>query len=83
MSRELDRKNQNLRRFYTLGEVEAVTSLSKATLYRKMARGTFPASIRLSEGRVGWDRRAVDRWCEGKRTGSEAAQDAASAEVQE
>ena len=66
MSRETERRNKSLRRFYTMGEVEAITSLSRATIYRKMAQGTFPASVPISEGRVGWERRAVDEWCEGR-----------------
>lgn len=64
MSRATDRQNKALRRFYTMGEVEAITSLSRATIYRKMARGTFPASVPISEGRIGWDTRTVDEWCE-------------------
>jgi prophage regulatory protein len=69
MSRESERKNKSLRRFYTMGEVEAITSLSRATIYRKMTQGTFPASVQISEGRVGWERRAVDEWCEARLTG--------------
>lgn len=64
MSRETERRNKSLRRFYTMGEVEAITSLSRATIYRKMAQGTFPQSVPISEGRVGWDKQAVDAWCE-------------------
>jgi prophage regulatory protein len=66
MSRESERKNKSLRRFYTMGEVEAITSLSRATIYRKMAQGTFPVSVQISEGRVGWERRTVDDWCEAR-----------------
>ena len=64
MSREIDRKNRVLRRFYAMGEVEAITSLSRATIYRKMAEGTFPASVQISKGRVGWPKGVVDAWCE-------------------
>jgi prophage regulatory protein len=64
MSRESERRNKSLRRFYTMGEVEAITSLSRATIYRKMAQGTFPASVLISEGRVGWERGAVEDWCQ-------------------
>ena len=67
MSRESERNNKSLRRFYTMGEVEAITSLSRATIYRNMTRGTFPASVQISEGRVGWERRAVDEWCEARK----------------
>lgn len=53
-----------MRRFYSMGEVEAITSLSRSTIYRKMARGTFPLSVAISEGRIGWERQSVDEWCE-------------------
>ena len=66
MSRETERKNKSLRRFYSIGEVEAITSLSRATIYRKMAAGTFQSAVPISEGRVGWERRAVDEWCEAR-----------------
>lgn len=66
MSRESERRNKSLRRFYSVGEVEAITSLSRSTIYRKMAEGTFPASVPISQGRVGWERRAVDEWCEAR-----------------
>ena len=78
MSRESERENKSLRRFYTMGEVEAITSLSRATIYRKMAQGTFPASVPISEGRVGWGRGAVEEWCQqrvsARCSGSEAQQ---------
>jgi prophage regulatory protein len=66
MSREVERRNKSMRRFYSMGEVEAITSLSRSTIYRKMASGTFPCSVLLSEGRIAWERRAVDEWCEAK-----------------
>ncbi|HEV8582143.1 MAG TPA: AlpA family phage regulatory protein [Thermoanaerobaculia bacterium] len=55
-----------MRRFYSMGEVEAITSLSRSTIYRKMERGTFPPRVVISEGRIGWERRAIDEWCEAK-----------------
>jgi prophage regulatory protein len=76
MSRETERRNKSLRRFYTIGEVEAITSLSRATIYRKMAAGTFPAGVPISEGRVGWERRAVDEWCEARLAAGRARQGA-------
>lgn len=53
-------------RFYKVHEVTAITSLSRATLYRKMAKGTFPLSVQISEGRVAWDKRTIDEWCEAR-----------------
>jgi prophage regulatory protein len=64
MSRRNERTNKSLRRFYTMGEVEAITSLSRATIYRKMAQGTFPLSVNISKGRVGWERETLDQWCQ-------------------
>ena len=64
MSRQVERRNKSMRRFYSIDEVEAITSLSRSTIYRKMARGTFPLSVAISEGRIGWERQAVDKWCE-------------------
>jgi len=66
MSREVERRNKSMRRFYSIGEVEAITSLSRSTIYRKMEQGTFPPSVAISEGRVGWNRREIDEWCEAK-----------------
>jgi prophage regulatory protein len=76
MSRETERRNKSLRRFYSIGEVEAITSLSRATIYRKMADGTFPLSVPISVGRVGWERRAVDEWCEARLAAGLARQEA-------
>jgi prophage regulatory protein len=55
---------KSLRRFYTVREVTAITSLSRATLYRKMAKGSFPLPVQISENRVAWDKRVIDEWCE-------------------
>jgi prophage regulatory protein len=61
--RKQERKDKSLRRFLSMRQVEETTGLSRATIYRKMAKGTFPLSVRISEGRVGWERSAVDAWC--------------------
>lgn len=66
MSRETERKDKTLRRFYTVGEVEAITSLSRSTIYRRMAQGSFPKAVEISAGRVGWDKRSIDDWCEAR-----------------
>jgi prophage regulatory protein len=76
MSRETERKNKSLRRFYSIGEVEAITSLSRATIYRKMADGTFPSSVPISKGRVAWERETVDEWCEARLAGRQGKQGA-------
>ena len=67
MSRETERADKSLRQFYTVGEVEAITSLSRSTIYRKMSEGSFPKSVAISEGRVGWDRGEIEEWCRRRR----------------
>jgi prophage regulatory protein len=63
---QVDRRETRLQRFYTIHDVVLITTLSRATIYRKMARGTFPACVSISEGRVAWDARDVDAWCESR-----------------
>ena len=67
MSRETERTDKSLRRFYTIGDVEAITSLSRSTIYRKMSEGSFPRSVSISEGRVGWERSEIEEWCRSRR----------------
>ena len=38
------------------------TGLSRSTLYRKIADGTFPRQIRISIHGSGWHESAVQRW---------------------
>lgn len=54
-----DRSKDNLLR---IDEVKARTTLSSATIYRKMAKGTFPSPIRISVGRVAWYESEIDAW---------------------
>ena len=38
------------------------TGLSRSTLYRKMADGSFPQRLKLGEHSAGWRESAIDRW---------------------
>ena len=38
------------------------TGLSRSTLYRKIADGSFPAQVKLGEHSSGWRESAIDRW---------------------
>lgn len=38
------------------------TSLSRSTIYRKIAEGTFPAQIRISVNGAGWHEPKINRW---------------------
>lgn len=41
------------------------TGLSRSTLYRKMADGSFPRQVRISARGTGWRESAVNRWVAG------------------
>lgn len=49
-------------RMIRLGEVLHRTGLSRSTLYRLRADGTFPDRVRLSTRSVGWVESQVDAW---------------------
>jgi predicted DNA-binding transcriptional regulator AlpA len=53
--RELDR----IIRFKT---VLARTGLSRSTIYRKIAEGTFPAQLKISTNGTGWHESDINRW---------------------
>lgn len=59
MASNFDRGRDNLLR---VREVMSRTTLSSATIYRKIAKGTFPASRRISEGLVAWYESDIDAW---------------------
>jgi prophage regulatory protein len=43
-------------------EVMRRTGLSRATIYRLMARGQFPCQVRISDAAVGWSEAEVEEW---------------------
>ena len=47
---------------YRLPAVCEVTGLSKATIYRLLNRGEFPAKVQLSPRCVGWRVADVEAW---------------------
>jgi prophage regulatory protein len=49
-------------RIIRLKTVLARTGLSRSTLYRKMADGTFPRQVPISVHGAGWHESAVNRW---------------------
>lgn len=49
-------------RFLTLRDIVKETSLSRATLYRMIARGEFPAGLRISPRRVTWPAETIEAW---------------------
>jgi prophage regulatory protein len=49
-------------RFLRIGAVLHRTGLSRATLYRKVQKGTFPKQVRIAERCVGWRESAINDW---------------------
>lgn len=48
-----------------LKDVTAKSGLSRSTIYRRIAAGTFPAPLALGPGTVRWRLSDVDAWIEG------------------
>ncbi|RWR26659.1 AlpA family phage regulatory protein [Sinirhodobacter populi] len=49
-------------RIVRLKTVLVRTGLSRSTIYRKIAEGTFPAQIRISVNGAGWRESDINRW---------------------
>lgn len=49
-------------RFLRLKEVLSRTSLSRAMLYRKIQKGTFPKQVRIATRCAGWRESAINEW---------------------
>lgn len=49
-------------RIIRMKTVLARTGLSRSTIYRKIAEGTFPAQLRISLNGSGWRESDIDRW---------------------
>lgn len=52
----------NLTKAVSLRDVKAITSLSRATIYRKIKIAGFPKPIKISDKRVVWDEEQVKKW---------------------
>ncbi|WP_076071768.1 helix-turn-helix transcriptional regulator [Sphingomonas montana] len=55
----MTREHDNIVR---LPEVRRRTGLHRATIYRKVAAGTFPQQFQLSQNCVGWYESDVNAW---------------------
>ena len=42
--------------------VRARTGLSRSTIYRKIAEGTFPPQLKISTNGTGWHESEINRW---------------------
>jgi prophage regulatory protein len=52
----------SLETYRSIKYVSGKKNLSKASIYRMVAAGTFPAPVKLSPGRVGWRDSDLERW---------------------
>ena len=51
-------------RIIRLKTVLSRTGLSRSTIYRKIAAGTFPAQLQISTNGTGWHESDINRWVE-------------------
>ena len=49
-------------RIIRLKTVLSRTGLSRSTIYRKIAEGTFPAQLKISTNGTGWHESDINRW---------------------
>jgi prophage regulatory protein len=49
-------------RFLPMSSVADLTSLSKASIYRKIGDGTFPPPLKIGKSRVAWRESAIAAW---------------------
>lgn len=49
-------------RIIRMRTVQARTGLSRSTIYRKIAEGTFPARQKISVNGAGWKESDINRW---------------------
>lgn len=48
--------------FYRMRDVLRMTALSRSSLYRRIASGTFPAPVSLGGAAKGWRRSDLEEW---------------------
>lgn len=48
--------------FLRLPEVKKITGLGRSTIYLKISKGTFPASVNLGERAVAWIDTEIHQW---------------------
>jgi len=49
-------------RLLRLASVELKCEIGRSTIYRKMAKGTFPKARRVDDGSVRWRESEIDSW---------------------
>lgn len=54
--------DESCERILRIKEVMARTGLKRTTLYGKIAEGTFPRQLRISERCTGWRESEIEAW---------------------
>jgi len=47
-------------------EVTVITGFARPTIYKKIARGEFPAPFNIGDRAVGWRRSTIEKWLDGR-----------------
>ena len=53
-------------RFLRLPEVKEMTALSRSSIYRQIAAGTFPRQIQIGSNQVVWVKHQIEDWIDSK-----------------
>lgn len=54
--------NQSLPRLLRRPEVEAITGLSRSSIYAQMEKGDFPKPVKLGPRAVAWPESRIEAW---------------------
>lgn len=65
--REAREADQTLGALLRRNEVEAITTLSRSTLYRQMANNEFPKPVTVSRNRKAWRESDIQDWLRSRR----------------
>lgn len=63
---------QSPARLLKLKHVRELTTLSKTSIYNKMAAGNFPKPVKLGPKAVAWRARDIEEWINHLQAGGEA-----------
>ena len=53
-------------RFLRPSEVKEMTALSRSSIYRQIAAGTFPRQIQIGSNQVVWVKQQIEDWIDAK-----------------
>lgn len=59
-------KDSRQRALLRLQQVQAITGLSRSSIYKLISESKFPSAIALHGRAVAWDSQAVDAWIESR-----------------